>query len=194
MELARSPRYRQPLALLLVDSDGLKRINDRLGHHAGDEAIRRLADVIRSQLRETDVAARWGGDEFAVLAPSTSTGAALALAERIRALIPQQGAQWRLSGSLGVAAIDLQADKDVVDSATLMRAAEAALYEAKRAGRNRVVAQPRGIPRTRSTRPSGPRTRLQWELFRTAHGKARTEQGREKSDSCPAQELLRSAG
>jgi diguanylate cyclase (GGDEF)-like protein len=98
-----------------------------------------LADVIRSQLRETDVAARWGGDEFAVLAPSTSKGAAVALAERIRALIPQERAPWHLSGSLGVAAIDPRSDGDVVDSATLMRAADAALYEAKRTGRNRVV-------------------------------------------------------
>lgn len=66
-ELARVRRYREPLALLLVDLDGLKSINDRHGHHAGDEAIRGLGDVIRSQLRETDTGARWGGDEFAVL-------------------------------------------------------------------------------------------------------------------------------
>jgi diguanylate cyclase (GGDEF)-like protein len=138
-ELARSRRYREPLALLLVDLDGLKLINDRFGHHAGDQAIRRLADVIRSQLRETDVAARWGGDEFAVLAPSTSRNAAIALAERIRALIPQERSPWHLSGSLGVAAIDPRSDERLVDSATLMRAADAAMYEAKRTGRNKVV-------------------------------------------------------
>lgn len=81
-ELARSRRYHEPLALLLVDLDGLKRINDRHGHHAGDEAIRSLAAVIRFQLRESDVGARWGGDEFAVLAPNTSEHDAVALAAR----------------------------------------------------------------------------------------------------------------
>jgi diguanylate cyclase (GGDEF)-like protein len=155
-ELARARRYREPLALLLVDLDGLKRINDRFGHPAGDEAIRRLADVIRSQLRETDVAARWGGDEFAVLAPSTSKDAAAALAERIRALIPQEPAPWQLSGSLGVAVIDPPSDEGIVDSATLMRAADAALYEAKRTGRNRVVVAPaRVVPRLNGTTPAG---------------------------------------
>jgi len=141
MEIARSRRYRQPLALLLVDLDGLKRVNDRFGHQTGNDAIRRLADVIRSQLRTTDLAARWGGDEFAVLAPSTSEDAAIALAERIRALIPQQCAQWQLSGSVGVAAFDPRTHGDV-DPAALMRAADVALYEAKRTGRNKVVLAP----------------------------------------------------
>lgn len=138
-ELARSRRYREPLALLSVDLDGLKSINDRYGHRAGDDAIRSLADVIRSELRESDVGARWGGDEFAVLAPSTSKVAALALAERIRALIPERSTRWPLSASVGVATLDPKADGEVVDSATLMRAADAAMYEAKRSGRNRVV-------------------------------------------------------
>lgn len=138
-ELARAHRYREPLSLLLVDLDGLKTLNDRHGHAAGDEAIRGLARVIRSHLRETDIGARWGGDEFGVLAPNTSEPAALALAERIRAMIPEAAAGWRLSGSVGVATIDPGRDGAVVDPATLMRAADAALYEAKRRGRNRVV-------------------------------------------------------
>jgi diguanylate cyclase (GGDEF)-like protein len=148
-ELARVRRYREPLALLLVDLDGLKSINDRHGHHAGDEAIRGLGDVIRAQLRETDTGARWGGDEFAVLAPNTGEPAALALAERIRALIPTISARWSLTGSLGVATIDPGAAGDVDDAATLMRAADAALYEAKQRGRNRVVkasTHPPGLP------------------------------------------------
>lgn len=142
LELARSRRYREPLALLLVDLDGLKRVNDRFGHHAGDEAIRGLADVIRSELRAPDIAARWGGDEFAVVAPNTSREAAVALAERIRASIPERRAEWQLSGSFGVATLDPRAGEDVEDSATLMRAADAALYEAKRTGRNRIVVAP----------------------------------------------------
>ena len=105
-------RYREPLALLLMDLDGLKAINDRFGHQAGDEAIRQLADVIRAQLRETDLAARWGGDEFAVMAPNTSKDAALALAERIRGSIPGGSGEWHLSGSFGVATVDPQAGED----------------------------------------------------------------------------------
>jgi diguanylate cyclase (GGDEF)-like protein len=138
-ELARSRRYREPLALLLVDLDGLKGINDRYGHRAGDDAIRGLADVIRSELRDSDIGARWGGDEFAVLAPSTSPVAALALAERIRALISERSTRWPLSASVGVATLDPNTDGEIADSATLMRAADAAMYEAKRSGRNRVV-------------------------------------------------------
>lgn len=139
LELARSRRYREPLALLLIDLDGLKCVNDQFGHAAGDEAIRSLANVIRSQLRDTDVAGRWGGDEFGVVAPHTSSDAAVSLAERIRALIPQEGTPWRLSGSVGVAAVDPQIHVGAVDSPTLMSAADAALYEAKRTGRNRVA-------------------------------------------------------
>jgi diguanylate cyclase (GGDEF)-like protein len=142
-ELARSRRYREPLALLLVDLDSLKDINDRYGHGAGDEALRRLATVIRSQLRATDIGARWGGDEFAVVAPRTSKVAALALAERIQSLIPQHGREWPLSASVGVASTDPETDGLVVDPVSLMRVADLAMYEAKRRGKNRIaVASP----------------------------------------------------
>jgi diguanylate cyclase (GGDEF)-like protein len=141
-ELARLRRYREPLSLLLLDLDGLKTINDRYGHRAGDEAIRSLADVIRSQLRDTDLGARWGGDEFAVLAPNTSKADALSLAERIRSLVPERGGQWPLSGSVGVATVDPKTDGGLVSKVALMRAADAAMYEAKRLGRNRVFSLP----------------------------------------------------
>jgi len=137
-ELARLRRYHEPLSLLLLDLDGLKSINDRYGHRAGDDAIRSLGEVIRSQLRESDLGARWGGDEFAVLAPNTTKNAALALAERIRALLGRDG-QLPLSGSVGVATVDPMIDGAVVSRAALMRAADAALYEAKRLGKNRVI-------------------------------------------------------
>jgi diguanylate cyclase (GGDEF)-like protein len=136
IELARSRRYREPLALLLVDLDGLKGINDRYGHRGGDEAIRSLGRVIRSQARETDVGARWGGDEFAILAPRTSKVAALALAERIRDLIPHRSGAWALTASLGLASVDPETDPQVLAAATLMRAADAAMYDAKRRGKN----------------------------------------------------------
>jgi two-component system cell cycle response regulator len=138
-ELARLRRYREPLSLVLVDLDGLKGINDRYGHSAGDAAIRGLADAIRSELRQPDIGARWGGDEFAVLAPSTSQVAAAALGERIRVLVSTRRALLPLTASVGVATTDPKADPEFVDSSSLMRAADAALYEAKRRGRNRVV-------------------------------------------------------
>jgi diguanylate cyclase (GGDEF)-like protein len=138
-ETARFARYHAPLALLLVDLDGLKRINDRFGHRAGDIALRRVADAIRDELRATDTGARWGGDEFAILAPNTPEPAALALAERIRALIARQDVPWRLTVSIGVAAADTAHADERMDPATLMHAADAALYEAKRRGRNAVA-------------------------------------------------------
>ena len=139
-ELSRCRRYHNPVALLLVDLDGLKQINDRYGHHAGDSALVRLADVIRSELRETDVAGRWGGDEFAVLAPNTSQASALALAERIRVRVPEAGRRSHVTASLGVAATEPETTAAYPDSATLMQLADAALYQAKRAGRNTVAA------------------------------------------------------
>jgi diguanylate cyclase (GGDEF)-like protein len=136
-ELARCRRYHHPVALLLVDLDGLKQINDRHGHDAGDAALVRLADVIRSELRETDLAARWGGDEFAILAPDTSQAAALALAERIRVRVPGQGGRWPVTASIGVAAAEPEGL--IVDSAMLMQLADSAMYQAKRSGRNKVA-------------------------------------------------------
>jgi len=140
-ELARSARYRQPLSLLLIDLDGLKAINDRLGHDAGNCALRHIAVVIQSQLRLSDFGARWGGDEFALLAPNTGALAAAALAERVRSLVanePAGGAITPVTASIGIATFD--PDQDIrVDPVTLMRAADSALYEAKRMGRNRLA-------------------------------------------------------
>jgi len=138
-ELVRLRRRRAPLAMFVIDLDGLKTINDRHGHRAGDDALRSLAAVIRSQLRTTDVGARWGGDEFAILASNTSASAALAVAERIRALILQQSAASPLSASIGVATIDPSSERVPTDCDRLMRAADGAMYEAKQRGRNNVV-------------------------------------------------------
>jgi diguanylate cyclase (GGDEF)-like protein len=142
VEIARLGRYPQPLALLLVDLDGMKHTNDRFGHHAGDVALRHVADAIRAELRATDVGARWGGDEFAILAPNTPEPAAMTLAERIRALIARQDVRWPLTASIGVAVADAAQAQEPMSVATLMQAADAALYEAKHRGRNTVVATP----------------------------------------------------
>jgi len=135
LECARAARYGESLALLLADLDGLKQVNDREGHRAGDALLRQVADVIASGLRQVDLGARWGGDEFAVLAPRAEASEAIALAERIRADVEQR---TPASVSIGVAATGGAA----LDPEALLRAADIGLYAAKQAGRNRVCVAP----------------------------------------------------
>lgn len=139
-ELARALRHRTPLAFLLVDLDQLKQVNDRAGHHAGDEALRHVADAIRRSCRRSDVPARYGGDEFAVLAPSTLSSDAVALAERIRLAVRETPFDTdALSVSIGVADLsDLEAPSYELPN-ELCQAADRALYLAKQRGRDRVV-------------------------------------------------------
>jgi diguanylate cyclase (GGDEF)-like protein len=135
-EMARARRYRSVLSVLLIDIDGLKDVNDRHGHRAGDLTIREAAAAIRSGSRATDLAARWGGDEFMVLAPNTALPEARQLGERIRLLAAEgRAAPGGLTLSIGVATCR---DTDAGGEAVVRRA-DAALYEAKRRGRNRVV-------------------------------------------------------
>jgi diguanylate cyclase (GGDEF)-like protein len=138
-EIARTARYQTPLSLLLIDLDRLKEINDIHGHYAGQTALRDVAAAIRAELRASDVGARWGGDEFAVVAPNTSTGAAWAMAERIRTAIVTAATRWPLTASMGITTLGGVDVGGEVDVETLMRSADAALYEAKRQGRNRVA-------------------------------------------------------
>jgi diguanylate cyclase (GGDEF)-like protein len=153
-EIVRARRYRQPLSLLILDLDGLKRINDEYGHQAGDEALRRVAWAIRDGLREADLGARVGGDEFAILAPNTDEAAALVFGERLRRLVSDGNAGAAQRGttiSIGIASVgpwDRQTGE-----LSLMRAADAALYRAKHEGGNRVACgsrvtdgSPVGIP------------------------------------------------
>jgi diguanylate cyclase (GGDEF)-like protein len=138
-EWRRAVRYGSPLALLLVDIDGLKRVNDELGHRAGDTLLRRTAAAIRHSLRGSDVGARWGGDEFAILAPQTSRDAARQLAERLLAQLNRSSdsALEGISASVGVAVF--ARDERVIDNADmLMRMADEALYDAKANGRDQV--------------------------------------------------------
>ena len=138
-ETKRSKRYREPLSLLFLDVDGLKAINDRHGHRAGSDALRVIGWLIASELRETDTGARWGGDEFTIIAPNTDNAEALTFAERIRLRIAHHVGEWPMTVSIGVATLDADAGKPV-DAHTLLRDADAALYEAKRRGKNSVVA------------------------------------------------------
>jgi diguanylate cyclase (GGDEF)-like protein len=139
-EMSRSDRHGHELALLLIDIDHFKNINDTHGHQTGDEAIRALADTCRAMMRRSDYLGRMGGEEFAILLPETNGEAARQLAERLRVEL----SQLRLPGdkddvkftvSIGVA--HWRSERDDLES--LLRRADTALYEAKRRGRNQVV-------------------------------------------------------
>ena len=134
-ELERSRRYAMPLSLIAVDLDHLKVINDEHGHDAGNDAIRVAARVLTSAVRKFEVVARIGGDEFAVILPSTGASDAGRLAERLRAEIRAHVVHGaRLSASVGVASWT----DSSVGAAALVKASDEALYRAKRAGRDRV--------------------------------------------------------
>jgi diguanylate cyclase (GGDEF)-like protein len=143
-EIVRATRYRQPLSLLLVDLDGLKHVNDQHGHQAGDDALQRVAAAIGEGLRETDVGARVGGDEFAVIGPNSPRSAAVVLAERLRALVARDKGgvtAGRITVSIGIACF-MPSESDVSSELALMRAADAALYQAKHAGGNAAKLDP----------------------------------------------------
>jgi diguanylate cyclase (GGDEF)-like protein len=119
-------------SVLMLDLDGLKQINDTLGHQAGDERIKEAGDLLRSVLRETDGAYRTGGDEFMALLPGERAFAALNVAQRLNELAATPGS--RISITIGVAEMVGFESKD-----TLLRQADLALYEGKRSGRKAVV-------------------------------------------------------
>jgi two-component system, cell cycle response regulator len=139
-ELERSRRYGLPLSLVTVDLDHLKSINDKRGHEVGNEALRMTARVLAAGVRRFEVVARQGGDEFAIILPSTASSDARLLAERLRAEISAQILHGEpLSASFGVASLT----EAFCDAPTLRKASDEALYRAKRAGRDRVaVADP----------------------------------------------------
>ncbi|MBB2487193.1 GGDEF domain-containing protein [Mitsuaria sp. WAJ17] len=129
-------------ALLMLDLDHFKRINDELGHAAGDAALRHVARLLQASLREQDCAARFGGEEFVLLLPDTPLAGAQALAERLRAALASsvwswQGRHWPLTASLGLA---MAAPGRFTDA--LLEAADRAMYQAKAQGRNRVCLAP----------------------------------------------------
>jgi len=141
-ELTRSARTGETTSLILCDLDDFKNVNDRFGHPAGDEALRVVGRVLRDTVRELDVPARLGGEEFAVVLPNTNLDGAVRLAERIRVAIGEAaivvgGSRISLTVSLGVAAYT---NGDSVED--LMHQADRCLYAAKEAGKNVVVSGP----------------------------------------------------
>src|SRR6185295_5129390 len=137
-EVSRYGRFNQPLSVVMLDIDGFKVVNDELGHAAGDETLRIVANVLQRQSRSIDVICRYGGDEFAVLLVETGKDGALLYAERVRRQIEAAsfGHGRTVTVSLGVAC--LPEDVGAVPE-DLVTAADWALYEAKRAGKNQVA-------------------------------------------------------
>ena len=139
-EWARAARYQRQLSVLMLDIDHFKSVNDRFGHDTGDRAICHVAAICGESKRATDLAARVGGEEFAILLPETGLEGAMVIAERIRARIeanavPSEGAPLRLTASIGVAEIG----PDTADILALMKKADRMLYGAKHGGRNMVI-------------------------------------------------------
>jgi diguanylate cyclase (GGDEF)-like protein len=133
-------RYKRPAAILMVDSDNLKAVNDKLGHPAGNRLLRQLARIIQQELRTSDIVARYGGDEFIVFLPETPLAGANVVAERIRhamATMPlaEGAAQVECTVSIGIASFP--EDGSTLDA--IIARADRAMYHAKQSGRNRVV-------------------------------------------------------
>lgn len=154
-ELARRcaefQRYGTAFAVLVVDVDHFKAVNDRHGHLGGDQVLRRIAEIMRSALREVDSVGRYGGEEFVVVLPGTGLESALSTAERIRLAIEQipirhGREQLRVTVSIGASAAAPGCPASVEH---LFEAADRAMYQAKQAGRNRVMPRPQaaGGPR-----------------------------------------------
>lgn len=143
-EIARSRRYQQPVSLVFLDVDHFKAINDTYGHDVGDEVLRRLAQLLRQNVRSADLPARFGGEEFAVLLPNTDLAGARRAAEHLRQLMARNAIRVTLgdgtekhlhvTSSFGVSSMSGNSAEEM----ELLKASDEALYRAKRNGRNRV--------------------------------------------------------
>jgi len=145
----RAHRFGHDLSLLILDIDDFKQVNDTHGHLRGDDVLRMVGRVLSQESRGIDEPARYGGEEFAVALPETGLAGAVELAERIRARIESERvtgvdgqAALRVTASVGAASMPVSA----ADTRDLIAAADAALYEAKRSGKNRVVTAPAKSP------------------------------------------------
>jgi diguanylate cyclase (GGDEF)-like protein len=139
IEIRRATRYKTTFSYILTDVDHFKAVNDRFGHQAGDEVLTRIAEVIRSSVRATDLVGRWGGEEFVIILPETEIGGGLSLAGKIRTRLESAdlGEIGHRTASFGVTAF---ADGDDIED--ISARADAGLYAAKQGGRNRVEMVP----------------------------------------------------
>lgn len=138
-EISRFRRFNHPVSVVLLDLDGFKAVNDDFGHAVGDDTLRDVAQILMKHSRGINVVSRYGGDEFAILLVETSKAGARLYAERIRQVLSTYAFSHsqRITASLGVASLP---DDEVVTSEDLFRAADDALYAAKRRGKNQVAA------------------------------------------------------
>jgi diguanylate cyclase (GGDEF)-like protein len=155
-ELARARREASPLGVIMFDIDHFKLVNDRFGHSAGDVVLRRIVEVARGMLRPSDFIARLGGDEFVLLVPGAEPTGLQRLAERVREAIAgtavgadREPCPIAVTASFGIAA--LAAGDEEIEP--VVARADAALYRAKRGGRNRVANEGRGSPRATRSYP-----------------------------------------
>ena len=133
-------RYNRPATVMMIDSDNLKTVNDTYGHEAGNRLLRQLTRLAQAELRYTDILARYGGDEFIVLLPETPSKGALEVAERIRdavAGLPLELDGKKVASSVSIGIASLPQDGNSLDA--LVARADRAMYQAKQAGRNRVL-------------------------------------------------------
>ena len=140
VEFAKSQRYKTPMAVIMLDADHFKRVNDTYGHGVGDVVLKRIAQTCTTLLRSQDVLARYGGEEFVVLLPQTDGASAVLLAERVRAgiaacVITVNEQPLQVTVSIGVAATPEHA----ATVAALLNLSDVALYAAKKNGRNQVA-------------------------------------------------------
>jgi diguanylate cyclase (GGDEF)-like protein len=139
-EVARAARFHTEVAVVMLDLDHFKELNDAAGHVAGDAVLRQVADVLRGQVRRVDVVARYGGEEFCLVLPQVSKADAMDVAEKLRRSIAEQSfahaSPGGITASAGVA--HLPTDADTLEA--VLEAADAALYASKRRGRNRITA------------------------------------------------------
>ena len=141
-EIARAARDGTPLCCVLIDLDDFKRVNDELGHPAGDAFLRRVAEALQAEVRRYDQVARYGGDEFVLLLPGTGGDEARAVAERVHDRV-REGLPHGADGPIGGCSIGLSAWEAPMSAGDLLAAADRALYLAKRTGKGRVaVASP----------------------------------------------------
>ncbi|MEE2732798.1 MAG: diguanylate cyclase [Pseudomonadota bacterium] len=139
-EFSRASRYKHSMSLLLFDLDHFKSINDKYGHLGGDAVLVRVAQLVLESLRESDVAGRYGGEEFGIILPNTDGDGAMVVAERLRRSIeaspvPFENLTIAMSASIGV----VEFCSDFADAEQMISKADEALYRAKEMGRNRVV-------------------------------------------------------
>jgi diguanylate cyclase (GGDEF)-like protein len=139
-EIQRAARTGRPFAMLMFDLDALKAANDRFGHDSGDRLLQAVADILRDDIRVTDVAARYAGDEFVLLLPETDLAGALRVAEKLRVdisrlTLPNDSSLIRTSASIGLVTYP----DDGHSWSELIRRADLAMYEAKRRGRDQIV-------------------------------------------------------